>query len=275
MIFQWWGQIRDWAILAVLLLVSVTTMLTWNDPVAQRLRTLSLEVTSRIEARLTWAGQFVRAIDENKTLRRNNLALTSQLARLNVARVENEVLRDALRLKENDTHAVVAARIISKDIFDQNNHLTLDVGASDDVEVDMPVVNEQGILGRVVLVSSHYSRVLPYLNTGFRVPVEVLPSFAIGMVSWPGNRPDVLMLEGITKTASVSVGDTVVTSATSRIFPPGYPVGVITDVVTSPGMNSLDIRIQRSAMIDRTQYAFVLLHQHDEEREQLENTAAW
>ncbi len=268
--FQWWDRIRDWIVLAALLLASVTMMLARNDPMVRNLRALSLDFVSRIETQFTWAGQFTRAIKENAVLRSENVLLSSQLARLNVARMENVQLEYALGFKQESTYGMVAARIVSKDIFSQDNYLTLNVGTADGIKIDMAVVSDHGILGRVVLVSNNYCRVLSYLNTGFRVPVDVLPSFGVGMLSWPGLWPDVLALENMVKTVAVGIGDTVVTSSTSRIFPPGYLVGTVTAVDTLPGMNYLNVAVRPAADIGSAQYAFVLLHQDEEVRYQLE-----
>ena len=270
MLFRYWDHIRDWVLLAVFLLVSVVMMLAHNDPMLRGMRAVSLEVTGYVEARIASAGQFVRAIDENEFLRRENITLNSQLARLRAARLENEQLTAALAFQEDTTYEKVAARIITKDIFGQNNFLTLDVGRNSGVEVDMPVVDERGILGRVVLVSARHSRVMPYLNTGFHVPATIQSLFAVGMISWPGVRSDALLLEDIAKTVNVEVGQLVVTSRESGIFPAGYPVGTISAVANRPGENALSIDVRPISPLHRAQYAFVLLHTIDPERAQLE-----
>ncbi len=267
-----WDHIRDWLVLGVLLLASLITMLARNDPIVRGTRALNLELISSIESRVSWAGQFVGAVAENGDLRRENVLLNSQLARLNVALRENEALSAALEFKETADFNMVAARIVSKDIFGQNGFLTLDVGARDGVKPDMPAVSHQGILGRVVLVSARHSRVMSYLNTGFRVPVEVLPSVAAGMVSWSGVRSDRLQLENLVKTEVVNLGDTVITSSTSRIFPEGVPVGMIVALDTLPGLNYLHASVEPFAMISRARHAFVLLHQRDLEQVELEAT---
>ena len=266
-----WDRIRDLIVLAVLLVASVAVMVYGNDSFMRSIRALSLDVVSRIEARLTWAGQFVRAVDENAALRREIVELNSQVMRLNMARQENAELANALGFRTDAPFDMVAARIVSKDVFGLDNYLTLNVGADDGVEVDMAVVTYQGILGRVVLVSSRYCRVLSYLNTGFRVPVDVLPSRAVGMLGWHGNRPDEMVLENIVKTMPVGIGDTAVTSATSRIFPSGYPVGTVAAIDTVPGMNYLNITVRPAAVIERAQHAFVLLHRYDAQRDELES----
>ena len=268
--FRFWDRIRDWVILSALLLSSVVMMLAQNDPMLRGMRGASLEITSWVEARFAWVGQFFRAIDENEVLRRDNIELSSQLARLREARLENERLVSALSFQQDSAYQKVAARIITKDIFGQDNFLTLDVGRADGVETGMAVVDEKGILGRVIFVSTHYSRVMPYLNTEFHVPAKIQPLQAAGIISWPGSRSDVLLLEHVVKTEPVEVGQQVVTSRASSVFPPGYPVGVIDSVANRPGENLLEIHVRPASPLNTAQHAFVILQQVDPERTRLE-----
>ena len=270
MLFLQWERLRDWLILALLLAASIATMAARNDHMVRSVHTIALEATSAVELRLNWVTQFLRALNENAGLREQNAKLSSELSRMQLARQENAQLWDALSFKEDAPHSMVPARVVSKDVFGQNSYLTLDVGTRDSVEVDMAVITEHGILGRVVLASPHYCRVLSYLHTEFRVPAEVLPSFAIGIVAWDGAQSSDLSLRNLLSTEPIAVGDTVVTSSTSRIFPRGIPVGIVTEVGTNQGLGSLFVRVKPAASIPRTHHAFVLSNQFDEERAQLE-----
>lgn len=268
--FRLWDRVRDWAVLCVLLLSSLFMMLAQNDPMLRGMRSVSLEVTSWVEARFSWVGRFFRAIDENEVLRRDNIALSSQLARLREARLENEKLRQLLVFHEDSTYQKVAARIIAKDIFAQENYLTLDVGQEDGVGPGMAVVDDKGILGTVIFVSAHYSRVMPYLNTEFHVPAKIQPLQAEGMISWPGSRPDMLILENVVKTERVEAGQLVVTSTSSGVFPPGYAVGRVDSVANKPGENLLEIHVRPTAPLNTAQHAFVILHRLNPEQSLLE-----
>lgn len=268
--FRLWDRIRDWVILSMLLVGSVAMMLTQNDPLLRGLRGVALESTSWIEARFAWIGRFIGAIEENEVLRRDNIELSSQLARLREARLENEKLQRLLALQDTTAYQMVAARIVGKDIFGQENFLTLDVGRADSVDVGMAVIDEKGILGTVVFVSTHYSRVMPYLNTEFRLSAKIQPLQAVGIISWPGNRPDVLLLEHVVKTEPVQRGQLVVTSAFSEVFPPGYAVGLIDSVANRPGENLLEIHVKPASPLNTAEHAFVILQKADPERTRLE-----
>ena len=90
------------------------------------------------------------------------------------------------------------------------------------------------------------------------------------MISWPGSRSDMLVLENIVKTESVETGQLVVTSWSSSIFPPGYPVGEIDSVANRPGENLLEIHVRPASPLSTAQHAFVILQQPDPEQKQLE-----
>lgn len=234
------------------------------------MRAISLDITSRVETRLAWVGRYIRAIDENEALRRHNIELSGQLARLREADQQIQLLTSALAFQTDSAYVTVAARIVSKDIFGQTNFVTLDVGQSHGVRVDMAVVNEHGILGRVIFTSDRYCQVLPILSTDFRVPAHIEKILSEGIVSWPGVRSDRLLLENIAKTEAIEIGDRVVTSRASGIFPPNYAIGSIVSVVSRPGENLLDIYVQPAASISTANHAFVILEQPDEERVALE-----
>lgn len=268
--FRLWDRIRDWAVLTMLLLCAVVMMLAQNAPMLRGMRSVSLEVTSWVEARFAWVGHFFRALDENEILRQDNIDLSSQLARSREARLENERLQSMLGFRAGSSYTMVAARIIAKDIFGPNNFIMLDVGRLDGVDAGMAVVDDQGILGRVVSVSEHYSRVMPYLNTDFHVPAKIQPLQAVGIVSWPGSRYDVLVLENVVKTEPVVPGQLVVTSSYSGVFPPDYPIGQVDSVANRPGENLLEIHLSPASPLNTAHHAFVILSKPDPERARLE-----
>ncbi|HMB90011.1 MAG TPA: rod shape-determining protein MreC [Rhodothermales bacterium] len=269
--FRLWDQIRDWVIVTLLLIISLGTMLTQNTAMLRGLRGFALETSSWAESQFAWVGQFSRAVSENETLRAENIAYSSELARSREARLENERLRALIAFRDSSDYPMVPARIVSKDFLPEKNFITLDVGRDDSVDVGMAVIDEQGVIGKVVFTSPNYSRVMPYQNTDFRLPAKVLPSQASGIIRWPGTRSGELMLEYIVKTEAVEVGEQVVTSGYSGVFPPGIPVGTITSLTGLPGRNELEIRLQPATNLGQAEHAFVILRKPDPQRLELES----
>lgn len=271
MTFRLWDRIRDWVVLGVLLSISLLTLLTENEPVLRGLRAEALEATAFLEAQFAWAGGYFRALRENEVLREENIVLSSQVARSREAILENDRLRRLIGFQDTTEFDLQAARIVNKDITQQRNFLTLNVGSADSVEVDMAVIDERGIIGKVVLVSRNFSSVMPYLNTDLRIPSKVQPLQAFGIVRWEGGSSDRLRMDHVVKTEPVESGQLVVTSGYSGVFPAGLPVGVIDSVSSRTGRNDLSISLRPASSLSTVEHAFVILDRPDVERLELED----
>lgn len=265
------SPVVDWVLLLVLLVVAVATMATQNQPAVRALRAQALEATAQIESGFAWMGRYVRVLEENDELRRENIALSSQVARTRSVRQQNRELERLLNLRDSSSARLRAARVVTKDIFRRENALTLDVGRRDSVKKGMPVIHNGGIVGTVMLVSEEYARVMPYLNTDFRVPATILPLGAEGIVRWDGERMDRLVLDHVVKTEPVQSGQRVVTSGHSGIFPPGRSIGTVDSVQTQPGRSELQIYLRPAVPLQDIRHAFVVLSTPDPERLDLES----
>jgi rod shape-determining protein MreC len=261
-------QIRDWAILALLLLISLVVALNQNIEVTRSLRAISLQVTSGLESQFARAGEFVRALDENGRIRDHNIVLSSQVARLREAEVENDRLKALLSLRDTLNAPTLAVRIVARDIHRQKNYVVIDAGSDDGIESGMAVIDAYGILGKVILPGDEYSVVQSYLNTDFRVPGLIHPIEAFGIVRWDGTRLDRLVLDYVVRTELVEHGQLVVTAGSS-VFPPGIPIGTIDSVSVRSGENLLQITLEPSSRIGAAKQAFVIMQAPDEELERL------
>lgn len=264
-----WDRLRDWAVFLGLLLVACVVLFTANRPFNQALRTYGMEVTARIEQQFAWVGRYTRALQENEALRARNIELSSEVARSRDARSRNQELEAMLALQTRaDTtvadSVLVAARILQKDLTQQQNLLTLDVGQRDGIETGMPVVTPNGIVGTVLMVSPRFCRVLPFLNTDFRVPGTIETVGAEGVVRWEGNALNQLAMEHVVKTEPVEEGQHVSTSSHSSVFPSGWPIGTIDSVDTRPGRNDLTITLRPAVALHTLDHAFVMRTQSND-----------
>ena len=91
-----WDKIRDWVLLLVLLSISISILLSVNDPMVRGLRARALETTGSVEEWFTWLGNYFRAAEENEALRDQNHRLSSELARAREATTMNTQLRQLL-----------------------------------------------------------------------------------------------------------------------------------------------------------------------------------
>ena len=266
-----WHRLRAWVLLILLLALSLAVLLARGGEGLDGVRAAVLERTAWAEARLDGPKDYFRVRRENRRLRRELFGLASDVARSREAALENRRLRHLLGFQDTTAYRVRAARIIGKSLGE--NLFTLDVGRRDGVEPGMAVLDEQGILGSVLLASDRYARVLPYQHTQFFVPGKVQPMGAQGIVRWMGDRPNVLTMEQVVRTEAVQPGQRVVTSSFSGVFPAGWPIGTVDSVRALAGRNEVLLYLTPSARLDRAEHAFVVLQKPEAEREALEAEA--
>ena len=137
------------------------------------------------------------------------------------------------------------ARVTQNQSFGTNNYIILNKGRNHGIEEDMAVVSVKGIVGVVSIVSPNYSRVMPILNPGSPPVCMIKNTRFFGPLFWDGKDSRYISLRDLPSHASYAIGDTVVTSGHSAIFPEGVFVGVIEDTYKQKNeeSNSLKVRL--------------------------------
>lgn len=183
----------------------------------------------------------------NDGLNRQNAELQSQVYELQL-----ELQRYQQRYEE-DTMTVVeplrkfdfrVARVINNSVSRPLNYITIDKGADDGIAPEMGVVDQNGVVGIVNIVSPHYSRVLSMLNPNFKLSCKVKGNDAFGSLVWDGKSPREALLEELPRHTIYNVGDTIITSGYSAVFPEGIPVGTVVATEHTVDDNFYTLRIR-------------------------------
>ncbi len=262
-------EFKEYFILTLLVLFSII-LLTLNDnPQLKALRSYTVASVGIIQNTLAMVPNIFELERENEVLRKLNVTLLDEVSRLREAKLENARLRELLGLKEKIKYKFVSSDVIGKTLHLQRNTITLNVGKNNGVNVDMPVISEQGIVGRIVAVSSNYSIAQLLLNKDFRTSVKIQRSRVDGILGWDGT--DRLMVKNVSKKQDVKVGDAAITSEYSKIFPPDIKVGVVISVDENPVTLFKDILIEPSVDFTRLEQVFVITSTADTQRVNLES----
>ena len=112
----------------------------------------------------------------------------------------------------------IPSTVINHSVNKKLNHFTLDKGSTDGIRSGMGVIDSRGLVGMVTNVSKNYAVGISMLNSRTRVSVKHKRSGAIGIMRWNGKDVTAHMVEDITKTAGVQIGDTLITSGYSTFF---------------------------------------------------------
>ncbi|MBC7929733.1 MAG: hypothetical protein H7Z38_04105, partial [Rubrivivax sp.] len=133
-------------------------------------------------------------------------------------------------------------------------------GTAHGVDLDMPVVTPEGIVGRVVGVGPLASQVMPLTDersAAGAVVGQLGQSNATGSVRGFGKN-GLLEMRYVSGLETVNVGDYVVTTGQDRIYPPGLNVGVVVEVVPGSTTMTHTIRVKPGARLESIQEVAVL-----------------
>lgn len=170
----------------------------------------------------------------NQQLKSRVDTLTIDNLRLTEVEAENQQLRELLRFKQLNPNydfrgGQVIARVISQAQTNYLSSLSIDLGSEQGITRGMPVVTEQGLVGRIDKVGPNSSTVLLILDPSSGVQALVKRSRAVGVVNGrAGNQP---VMEYIPMDADISVGDEIITSGLGGNFPKNITIGQVTEVI--------------------------------------------
>ncbi len=206
---------------------------------------------------------FLELDDINKKLQEENALLKESLLQRKGYSTEIEV-------DSNLQYDLIPAAIFNQDYRFRNNHLTIDKGKRDSIKKDMGVINEDGIVGIIKSTSDKYSLAISLLNTQTRISARIKQSNFFGNLFWKGTDPRRMTLESIPRYAEVNVGDTIVTSGYSTIFPQGLDIGVIESIEPKKGTSNFDIEIMLSADLTNLGTIYIINNKDKEEIKELQ-----
>lgn len=208
-------------------------------------------------------ASFFDLEERNQALQEENALLRENLLKL-------EGYSPGIEIDTSFKYDFIPASIINQEYRLRNNYLTLNKGTEHGLRKDMGVINEDGIIGIVKAASSRYALALSLLNTETRISARIKSENFFGNLYWEGLHPNYMTLESIPRYAEISVGDTIVTSGYSTIFPPEVMVGIIESFELKKGTSNLDIKVKLSADLTNISSVYVINNKDHEEIKTLE-----
>lgn len=163
--------------------------------------------------------------EENRRLKRDNDQLKNQLLRYQEGYLEGMRLQKLLTLKEQTGYAYTTARVIGMDQKSLIKTILINKGTSHGIRNGLPVMNDQGVIGRIIETSWHVSRVLLISDGNSNIDALVQGTRVQGMLQGSGTMRCVLKY--IAKTEEVKAGDLVVSSGMTEVFPKGLLLGTV------------------------------------------------
>jgi rod shape-determining protein MreC len=186
--------------------------------------------------------------DDNEKLLRENNALSVEVASLQEARRENDVLREQLDLLPKDKFDLEPSFVIGHDPQNLGSWIIIGKGSSDGIRAGMPVIVSDGILvGKVEEVGWDFSKVNLLTNAASAVNGSDLETGAKGLIK--GTYGLGIIMDMVSQGDVLNEKDTIITSGLGNEFPRGLLIGRIQEVRVSP-----DKLFQQAIIIPRIRY---------------------
>ncbi|HKY78924.1 MAG TPA: rod shape-determining protein MreC [Anaerolineales bacterium] len=172
---------------------------------------------------------ITRLRQENADLSSENATLQTQIIALQQQVTEIELLSALLDFaRARPENAYQAAAVIGRDPSPFLHYVIINRGSDDGIRRGMPVVAQEGLVGRVAQVTANAARVELITDPAAQVGIQLQPSEVDGVLT--GSITGDLSVDLIPQDATLQAGDLVFTSGIGGLFPSSILVGQVSSV---------------------------------------------
>jgi rod shape-determining protein MreC len=235
----------------------------WTQTIADFVQSPVTTVTSSVSNYFGSIASLRSAQSENDTLKQKVQELQVELKQKDDLSDENARLKALLGLKQQSKIGVLPARIIGRDPSIWFDSSIVDKGSLDGVKLNMPVVTDGGLVGRVTAVGPLTSQVdlITRDKSGVGGVIgEIGVSNALGVISGTSKK-DVVEMRYVAGSFDVQPGQVVYTTGQDGIYPAGLKIGEIVEVISGSATTPHKIFIRPSAGLTSMQEVGVLLYE--------------
>lgn len=244
-LLEFLAKYNHWFVFLILEVVSMVLLFQYNSYQGSAWFSSANAVTGKLYEWDANVETFFSLTKVNQELTQRNAYLEQEVQKLSdnlvsVTKDSSIYHRDQFALLRN--YRLIPAKVVANSVDKPGNLMTIDKGSADGIHKDMGVISGTGVVGIVYLVAEHYAIVIPVLNTKSNISCMIQNRGYFGYLRWKGGVSDLAYLEEVPRHAHFKLGDYVVTSGYSAVFPPGVRVGRILHVFNSA--DGLSYRIQ-------------------------------
>lgn len=209
----------------------------------------------------------------NDDLVQKNVELELQLEHLREA--FSDMTADTASLERMKKEALaeydlLKAKVINNSLTHVDNYITINKGENDGIRREMGVVDGNGVVGIVYLTSANYAVVIPILNSKSNISCKIKKSDYFGFLVWEGGSSQYAMVKDMPRHSLFSLGDTIVTSGHSAVFPAGIPIGTVEGIEDSHDGLSYLLNVKLFTDFARLNDVRIITKKEQEEQLELE-----
>ncbi|MDE0151886.1 MAG: rod shape-determining protein MreC [Bdellovibrionales bacterium] len=210
-----------------------------------------------ISSTVTLYTYIIQVKKNNQALRKENNQLKIQLMQMREIQIENDRLNALLQFSKQEGFQLLPAKVIAMDPFPNYRLLTIDKGEKDGLKKNMGAIIEEGVIGYVFRVYRDTAQILLLSDRNAVLPATVQRSRVHGLIE--GYDEEFLKLKYLRNEDDVQVNDQIVTSGIDSFFPPGLPVGTISQVQKEQYGLSQDVDVRLTAKLSQIEELFIII----------------
>jgi rod shape-determining protein MreC len=235
---------------------SIVLLIQYNDYQRTSFLNSSNRISGNIYKKFSTVSQYLNLKEKNLLLMntiadsRNNSA---------AAFMQHKVpLKDVYDSVYIQQYQFVPALVINNSTNKPNNYLTLNIGHKQGIDKGMAVVSPNGIVGVVKEVSANYASVISLLNQNLKISAMLKKSGYFGSINWNGSNYRYVTFSELPSHIFANIGDTVITSGYSAMFPKGELVGTVSEVDRSESGEFIEVQVELAVDFKKLQYVMVI-----------------
>lgn len=203
-------------------------MLTANTAGQQKTaRFLTLSIFYPFQFTVHQATRIKNIFAENKKLKEEITNLSTRYSILEEAAAENKRLRNLLGFEKKFPYTLLPARAVVREPSYIYRSIIISAGRIKGAARYMPVVNKDGVVGKIIQAMPNISLVQLIRDPSERISVMIKKNNEVGILETIDSKNFFIQYR---KHAEVNKGDTIVTSGLGGIYPKGLNVGVVSEV---------------------------------------------
>jgi len=200
--------------------------------------------------------RLYKAEELNRKLVKEIIELSTRYQSISYIEKENSRLRALLKLKEHLPFKVLCAEVTGMQLSGIPEFVVLNKGTEENIKKDAAVVVQSGVVGRIAESHTGWSRCELLTSRTARISAMILRSRVKGIVQW--EHGDVFCMKGVLKRSSVEIGDVVVTSGVSTIYPAGLFIGRVFKVTPAQDDMFKDVYLNSGVNFQTLEQVFII-----------------
>ena len=248
---------RDNITLLICLTLSLVLYFSSKSLIVTSVKAEISDVISIIKYPQKWYIGLLTVKEENKILNQKLVRLNLLNSELIKYQKETDELKELLNFYEEQEWSLQIGKIINNSSSYLMRTLTINLGKKDGVSFNLPVLDINGLFGKIIAVGDRASQIQLINDKNFRVSIRVGDDLSLG--EFIPTHHNLGILDGIIKTAKIGIGDVVYTSGISTIYPEGIKVAKVISINKDNDKGFQDIVVEILSNLDNYNYIFVVL----------------